>query len=181
MSRHLLRTVKCRGDGNCGYHSLLNGICHPRGQVCTNAAVSAAIFCQRCSSFQIRWRYQPRWCLPLQHTSFTFGIFSSTRACPFVLPLHRRLYMYLCTTPNTTWTLAYRCVGLCVRVHVLCVCTSPQEHLSCIVYSVFRRQLPCNPSTAHVFISHRRLRNTTLFSACTGHQIRASQCTHSLP
>ena len=72
-----------------------------------------------------------------------------------------------------------RCVGLCVRVHILCMCTSPQEHLSCIVYSVFRRPPPCNPSTAHMCISHRRLRNTTPLSAYTGHQIRASQCTHS--
>ncbi|CAM9427725.1 unnamed protein product, partial [Ascophyllum nodosum] len=99
------------------------GICHRRGQVRTNTAGSASIFCQRCSSFQMRWRYQPRWCLPLQHTPFVFGISASTRACPFVLPLHRRLYMYLlCTTPNTTRTHAYRCVGRCVRVHVLCMC-----------------------------------------------------------
>ena len=61
------------------------------------------------------------------------------------------------------------------------MCTSPQEHLSCIVYSVFRRPLPCNPSAAHMCISHRRLRNTTLLSACTGHQIRAFQYTHSPP
>ena len=47
--------------------------------------------------------------------------------------------MFLCTTPNTTWIHVYRCVGLWVRVHVLCTCTSPQEHLSGIVYSVFRR------------------------------------------
>ena len=49
MGRHLLRTVKCRGDGNCGYHSLLNGICHLRGRVRTNTVVSGSIFCQLCS------------------------------------------------------------------------------------------------------------------------------------
>ena len=69
--------------------------------------------------------------------------------------LYGRLYMYLCTTPYTTWTHVYRCVGLCVRVRVLSTCTSPQEHLSCIVFFVFRRPLPCNPSTAHMCISHR--------------------------
>ena len=69
--------------------------------------------------------------------------------------VYRRLYMYLCTTPYTTWAHVYRCVGLCVRVHVLCTFTSSQEHLSCIVYFVFRRPLPCNPSTAHMCISHR--------------------------
>ena len=108
---------------------------------------------------------------------------TSTRACSFVLPLDRRLYMYLCTTPDTTWTHAYRCFGLCVRVHVFCMCTPPQDYFSCtsIVYSVFRHPLPCNPSTAPMFISHHRLRNTTLLSACTGHQIRASQFTHSPP
>ena len=53
MGQHLLRTVRCRGDGNCGYHSLLNGICHLRGQLPTNTALSASIVCQRCSSFQI--------------------------------------------------------------------------------------------------------------------------------
>ena len=47
MGRHLLRTVKCRGDGNCGYHSILNAICHLSGQVRTNTVVSASIFCQR--------------------------------------------------------------------------------------------------------------------------------------
>ena len=95
--------------------------------------------------------------------------------------LQASVYMYLCTTPYTTWTHVYMCVVLCVRVHVLCTCTSPQEHLSCIVYFVFRRPLPCNPSTANMCIFHRRLRNTTLLSACTYHQIRASQCTHSPP
>ena len=53
MGRHLLRTVKCRGDGNCGYHSILNEICHLSGQVRTNTVVSASIFCQRYSSCQI--------------------------------------------------------------------------------------------------------------------------------
>ena len=53
MGRHLLRTAKCRGDGNCGYHSILNGICHLSGQVRTNTVVSASIFCQRYSSCQI--------------------------------------------------------------------------------------------------------------------------------
>ena len=105
----------------------------------------------------------------IQHTPFIFGISASTSACSFVLPLHRHLYMYLCTTPNTTLTHAYRCVGLCVRVHVLCMCTSPQEHLFCIVYSVFRRPLPCNPTTAHMCISHRRFSN---------YQIRASRNAH---
>ena len=39
------------------------------------------------------------------------------------------------------------------------MCTSPQEHLSCMVYSVFRCPLPCNPFAAHnMYISHRRLR-----------------------
>ena len=46
----ILRTVKCRWDGNCGYHSLINGICHLRGQYRTNTAMSASIFCQRCST-----------------------------------------------------------------------------------------------------------------------------------
>ena len=68
------------------------------------------------------------------------------------------------------------CWALCA-MHQLCMCTTPQEKLFCMVYSVFRRPLPCNPSTAHnMCISHRRLRNTTLLFACTGHQIRASQC-----
>ena len=49
-----------------------------------------------------------------------------------------------------------------------------------MVYSVFRRPLPCNPSTAHMCLSHRRLRNTTLLSACTGHQIRASHAHNRL-
>ena len=59
-------------------------------------------------------------------------------------------------------THVYRCVGFCVRVHVLCTCTSPQEHLSCIVYFVFRRPLPCNPSTAHMCISHSEASNHAL-------------------
>ena len=56
------------------------------------------------------------------------------------------------------------------------MCTLPQERLSCMVYSVFRRPLPCNPSTAHMCLSHRCVRNINLLSACTGDQIRASQC-----
>ena len=59
MGRHLLRTVKFRGDENCGYHSLLNGVCHLRGQVRINTAVSASIFCQRCST---RVCYLPYFC-----------------------------------------------------------------------------------------------------------------------
>ena len=73
------------------------------------------------------------------------------------------------------------CLALCA-MHQLCMCTSPQEHISCMVCSVFRRPLPCNPSAAHMCLSHRRLRNTALLSACTGHQTRASQCTpHCTP
>ena len=60
MGRQLLRTVKCRGNGNCGYHPLLNGICLRRGQVRTNTAVSASIVCQRCSThvFYLCERYR---------------------------------------------------------------------------------------------------------------------------
>ena len=58
----------------------------------------------------------------------------------------------------------------------LCICTSPQEHLSFMVYAVLRRPLPCNPSPAHNMCTFlRHLRNTTLLSACAGH-IRAFQC-----
>ena len=122
MGRHLLRTVKCREDGNCGYHSLLNGICHLRGQVRTNTAVSTSIVCQRCSSFQIRWRYQSRRCLPLQHTSFIFGTFASTRVCPFVLPLHRRLYIYCALRQTPHGHMRIGVLGsVCVCMYSVCV------------------------------------------------------------
>ena len=152
MDRHLLRTVKWRGMGPAGTTLFLT---------------KSAIFVYRFVPTQ-QYLALP-FASGIQHTPFIFGISASTSACSFVLPLHRHLYMYLCTTPNTTLTHAYRCVGLCVRVHVLCMCTSPQEHLFCIVYSVFRRPLPCNPTTAHMCISHRRFSN---------YQIRASRNAH---
>ena len=66
MGRNLLRTVKCRGDGNCGYHSLLYEICHLRGQVRTNTAVSASISCQRCSTYVFYLRHFCFYtCMPL--------------------------------------------------------------------------------------------------------------------
>ena len=122
MGRHLLRTVKCRGDGNYGYRSLLNGIYHRREQVRTNTAVSASIFCQRYSSFQIRWRYQPRWCLPVQHTSLIFGI----------SPLHVHVRLYSRYTGVCICTCALRQIphdhvriGLlgsgCVYMYSVCV------------------------------------------------------------
>ena len=56
MGRHLLRTVRCRGDENCGYHTILNGICHLSGQVRTNTVVSASIWCVALSIVQqYRW------------------------------------------------------------------------------------------------------------------------------
>ena len=71
--------------------------------------------------------------------------------------------MSLCTTPNTTWTHVYRRVGLWVRVHVLCTCTSPQEHLSCIVYSVFRRLQASVYVLVHYAIHHM---DTCVYVCC---------------
>ena len=160
MGRHLLRTVKCRGGGNCRYHSVLNGICHLRGQVRTNTAVSASIFCQRCSTHVFYLRHFSFYtCMPL--------CTPVAQASVYVLLVHYAKH-HMDTCVEVCWALYV--------MHQLCMRTSPQKHLSCMVYSVFRHPLPCNPSAANMCISHRRLRNTTLLSACTGHQIRASQC-----
>ena len=152
MGRHFLRIVKCRGDGNCGYNSLINEICHLRGQVRTNTAVSVSIFCQRCSTYVFYLRYFCFYtCMPL--------CTPLAQASVFVLVHYAKRHMDTCVEA---------CWSLCVCARTL------QERISCIVYSVFRRLLPCKPSTAHMCIYHRCLRNITLLCACTGHQIRAS-------
>ena len=128
-----------------------------------------------------------------QHTTCTFLIaayatlpyallvqatkYEHSNATPIAFPLHRHPYI-TCTLRQHDMDTFIE-VGWALRaMHQLCKCTSCQKHFSCMVYSVFRCPLPCNPSIAHnMCIPHRRLPNTTLLSACTGHQVRASQCT----
>ena len=118
LQRRNTRTVPCRGDGNCGWHSLLNGNCTFLGQVCTRHCLYAthSAWSQLCLYVQRRAHRSRRVCRVRTCVAQQYSRVFAFVAYPYVF--EPAIVYYLTFHQRSCGANAFR--HLCIH-HLLCM------------------------------------------------------------